>query len=152
MKEHKMSQPSKQELVKRGFCCKKSWAQVCYCGEVAGEELGWLDDVLQLSGRYSANHLHDQHGRGLSSAVAESNEDQVLFPHTGGRAKATLPGHGWHHQKVDDADSELAAGAQSVGDTLWGQDRLLMSIQGFTQDLGYSLCWGLLSIIENLRC
>jgi hypothetical protein len=33
------------------------------------------------------------------------------------RAQATVPGHGRHHQEVDDADPELAAGAQSVGDT-----------------------------------
>ena len=92
--------------------------QICYCGKVVGEELGGLNDLFRLSGRYSAHHLHDQHGRGLSSAVAESNEDQVLIPHTGGRTKAALSGHGQYHEKVDYADSELAAGAQSVGDTL----------------------------------
>ena len=35
-----------------------------------------------------------------------------------GRAKATVPGHRGHHQEVDDADPEPAAGAQSVGDPL----------------------------------
>ena len=92
--------------------------QVCYCGEVVGEELGGLDDLLRLSSGYSANHLHDEHGRSLSPAAAASDEDEVLFPLTGGCTKAAVPGYGRHHQKVDDADPELAAGAQSVGDTL----------------------------------
>ena len=92
--------------------------QVCYRGEVMGEELGRLDDLLRLPGGYSAYHLHDQHRRSLSPAATASHEDQVLFPFTRGRAKATVPGHGGHHQKVDDANKELAARARPVGDSL----------------------------------
>ena len=91
---------------------------VCYCGEVVGEELGRLDDFLQLPSGNSANNLHDEHGRGLSPTAAESNKDQVLFSFTGGCAKATLPGHSRYHQKVDNADPELATGAQSAGNPL----------------------------------
>ena len=85
--------------------------QVCYCGEVVGEELGGLDDLLQLPGGNTTYHLHDEHGRSLSPAATASHKDQVLFPFTGGHAQATVPGHRRYHQKVDDADPELAARA-----------------------------------------
>jgi len=92
--------------------------QVCYCGEVVGEELGGLDDLLQLPGGNTTDHLHDEHSRSLSPAATASYKDQVFFPLTGGRTQATVPGNGRYHQEVDNADPELATGAQSVGDPL----------------------------------
>ena len=99
--------------------------QVCYCSEVVGKELGRPDDLLRLLRGHSAHHLHDQHGGGLSSADTTSDENEVLFPFTGGSTQAAVSGYGRHQAKVDTADLELAKGAQSVGDTLRGQDRVL---------------------------
>src|SRR6185436_14863190 len=77
-------------------------------------ELGALDAVLRLPGRYSEGDLYDECHRVAKHVVAQGDQNTGLVSERGCGDETAVPGVGTYCQEVDDAGTELESGLAAL--------------------------------------
>ena len=89
---------------------------------VVAVELGTHHAVLRLPGGHPPRHLYDQRHRVGEHVAAEDHQESRVVPDGRGGAQTALPGVTEHRAQMDDANQGMEGGAQSLRDSLRGQD------------------------------
>src|SRR5665213_257575 len=80
-------------------------------------ELGTLNALFRVPGRYPQGDLHDQRRRIAEHVIAEGDQNQGLVPKSGGCSQAAVPRLGTYREEVDDAGSELESCLTALRDS-----------------------------------